>query len=57
MLLNESYFIKTAELIQNQVKVKLINNTVDSKFLFDGIEKNIKEYEELSKVNVVDKNK
>ncbi len=56
MLLNESYFIKTAELIQNQVKIKLTNNTVDSKFLFDGIEKNIKEYEELSKVNVVDKN-
>lgn len=57
MLLNESYFIKTAELIQNQVKIKLTDSSVDNKFLFAEIDKNIKEYEELSTINVIDRNK
>jgi len=57
MLLNESYFRKIAELIQLQVKTKLIGSSVNNKSLFEEIEKYIKEYEEISAISIVDKNK
>lgn len=45
MLLNESFFTKTLELIQSQVKIKIAENTIHESQLFEGIESNIKEFE------------
>lgn len=55
MLLNESYFIKIAGLIQLQVKLKLTESSVDNQFFFNEIDKNIKEYEEQNTTIVIDR--
>lgn len=45
MLLNESFFTKTLELIQSQIKIKIAENIVHESQLFENIESNIKEFE------------